>query len=67
MKTDDPHIVEAKKPTIPKYKIDKLAKEYGYEILRLPPYHPDLNPIELIWSQIKSYVARNNITGVPKL
>ena len=39
--------------------------------MRLPSYHPDLNPIELIWSQIKSYVTRNNkdfnITGVQKL
>ncbi len=29
-------------------------------ILRLPPYHCDLNPIELIWSQVKGTVARRN-------
>ena len=70
-KDDLLRLVAAKKPTTPKYKIDELAKKYGHEIVRLPPYHPDLNPIELIWSQIKSYVARNNkdfnITGVQKL
>ena len=27
--------------------IDKIAKKYGHEILRLPPYHCDLNAIEL--------------------
>ncbi|KAJ8977249.1 hypothetical protein NQ317_007426 [Molorchus minor] len=31
-------------------------------ILRLPPYHCELNPIELIWAQIKTDVARNNRT-----
>lgn len=30
------------------------------EVLRLPPYHCELNPIELIWSQVKGTVARNN-------
>ena len=28
--------------------------------MRLPPYHCELNPIELIWSQIKGYVVRQN-------
>lgn len=26
-------------------------------MIRLSLYHPDLNPIEIIWPQIKSYVA----------
>ena len=46
----------------PKYVIDDLARERGHEILRLPPYHPDLNPIELIWNQIKQKVASRNVT-----
>ena len=44
----------------PIYKIDCSIREHGQEILRLPPYHCELNPIELIWSQIKGYVARQN-------
>ncbi|GBP93353.1 hypothetical protein EVAR_85164_1 [Eumeta japonica] len=28
------------------YAIDAIAKENDIDILRLPPYHPDLNPIE---------------------
>lgn len=31
-------------------------------MLRLPPYHCELNPIELVWAQIKKYVAKNNTT-----
>ena len=30
-----------------------MAKEQGLELLYLPPYSPDLNPIEKLWSQVK--------------
>ena len=39
-----------------------MAEKYGHTILRLPPYHCELNPIEMIWSQIKGHVARENRT-----
>ena len=42
--------------------LDEMAKEQGKVVLRLPPYHCELNPIELIWAQVKDYVARNNTT-----
>ena len=32
---------------------DEWAKEMGHEVLRLPPYHCELNPIELIWGIMK--------------
>ncbi|CAK1602159.1 unnamed protein product [Parnassius mnemosyne] len=44
------------------YVIDELAKKYGVEVLRLSPYHYELNPIELIWTDVKGHVARNNTT-----
>ncbi|RVE43393.1 hypothetical protein evm_011978 [Chilo suppressalis] len=44
------------------YVTDKMAKQRGTEILRLPPYHCELNPIELVWADVKGYVPRNNIT-----
>ena len=44
------------------YVIDTLAQQSGFTILRLPPYHCILNPIEMIWSQVKGFVARNNTT-----
>ena len=40
--------------------IDNIAKKYGHEVIRLPPYHRDLNAIELIWADEKNYVAREN-------
>ena len=40
--------------------IDNIAKRYGHEVLRLPPYHCDLNTIELIWADEKNFVAREN-------
>jgi len=30
----------------------------GASILYLPPYSPDLNPIELMWSKIKAYLRK---------
>ncbi|XP_023937205.1 uncharacterized protein LOC112045306 isoform X2 [Bicyclus anynana] len=42
--------------------IDVMAAHKNVILLRLPPYHCELNPIELIWAQLKSYVGRNNKT-----
>ncbi|CAH2109222.1 unnamed protein product [Euphydryas editha] len=44
------------------YLVDETAKANGIEILRLPPYHCKLNPIEFVWAQIKNYIAANNST-----
>lgn len=43
------------------YYVDELLKKHGHTVLRLPPYHCDLNPIELIWSLAKHKVAMNNV------
>ena len=40
--------------------METVAKEYGHEILRLPPYHCELNPIELAWAAEKNYAAGEN-------
>ena len=42
------------------YEIDKLARDNGHEVLRLPPYHCEFNPIELIWAKIKNEVKKKN-------
>ena len=32
----------------PRFKVDDLIRSFGHDVLRLPPYHCDLNPIERI-------------------
>lgn len=49
-----------KKSPDPTYEIDELAKQNGHEILRTPPYHPELQPIEICWGVVKNHVARNS-------
>lgn len=38
----------------------RIVKEAGCSILYLPPYSPDLNPIELAWGWIKRRVRRES-------
>ncbi|KAF0704254.1 DDE 3 domain-containing protein, partial [Aphis craccivora] len=54
--------VKALIPFEKKYELDVLALEMGHEVIRLPPYHCQYNPIELIWAQVKNQVAKNNKT-----
>lgn len=56
-------LVTANKP-IPIYTADKILREKGFTVLRLPPYNCDLNPIELIWGILKQKVALNNVSGM---
>ncbi|XP_048250644.1 uncharacterized protein LOC125378733 [Haliotis rufescens] len=60
-KNDYYQMVLQNKPP-PSYLIDNMLREHGHEVLRLPPYHCDLNPIELIWGDLKNMVARQNKT-----
>lgn len=53
-------IIKLHKPQFKSYEIDKLAESMGHTIVRLPPYHCEFNPIELIWAQVKDYVRKNN-------
>jgi transposase len=43
----------------PSYAIDEIAKDNGHEVLRTPPYHPELQPIETCWGVVKNDMARN--------
>lgn len=38
--------------------VEDLIESAGAMILFLPPYSPDLNPIEQMWSKIKSYLRK---------
>lgn len=48
-----------------------ILQPYDIKVLRLPPYYPELNPIENVWGILKNYIAPHNIeqsvTGITKL
>jgi len=47
-------------------KIRELIESVGCELLYLPPYSPDLNPIEKVWAILKKRIQsfRNNIENL---
>ena len=53
------HLIKLSNPEH-KYAVDEMAKLSGHEVVRLPPYHCELNPIELAWAQVKRYIKDNN-------
>uniref|UniRef100_A0A6P7H399 Uncharacterized protein LOC114345581 n=1 Tax=Diabrotica virgifera virgifera TaxID=50390 RepID=A0A6P7H399_DIAVI len=61
LKVDLYSIVQSHKPRFKAYEIDRILCNSGHLVLRLPPYHPDLNPIELVWAALKKYVADKNV------
>ena len=40
-----------------KKRLHHLAEQYGIRIIFLPPYSPELNPIEHFWSWLKKKIA----------
>ena len=38
--------------------VEQLCKENGHHLLFTPPYHPELQPIEKLWRNVKMFVAR---------
>lgn len=50
------------KPVKPKYIVEDLAEKCGKEVkvLWLPVAHCEFNPIELVWANVKGFVATNN-------
>ena len=55
--------------TSPTFALDKIAAKKGHKVLRTPPYHPELQPIEVCWGVVKNEIARNcnfTMTGLQK-
>lgn len=42
----------------------EFARENGIELVYLPPYSPDLNPIEFIWKSIKRVISREFVVDL---
>ncbi|KAH9644942.1 hypothetical protein HF086_010150 [Spodoptera exigua] len=56
-------LVKRHKPD-PIYEIDHILGDNGHTVVRLPPYHCDLNPIELIWGIAKHKIASVNVGSI---
>lgn len=54
-------IIQVNKNRLTEYTVDKMLRDKGHSVIRLPPFHPDLNPGNKIWSQINNYVAENTV------
>ncbi len=48
-------------------RIQKLLNRHGHRVLWLPPYSPDLNPIEKKWAQAKFLRQGWMENNLPKL
>ncbi|KAG6948876.1 hypothetical protein JG688_00014893 [Phytophthora aleatoria] len=51
----------------PFYKAVVIATMYGHSVSYTPPYHPELQPIELIWGNMKGWIGRNPAKNVSEL
>jgi transposase len=58
LKVELAEIIEKYGPE-PTYVIDEIARAHGHDIYRTPPYHPELQPIEICWGVLKNEIARN--------
>lgn len=47
--------------------IETLVNSVGASILWLPPYSPDFNPIELMWSKVKTYLRKVGAATIERL
>ncbi|XP_046406949.1 uncharacterized protein LOC124171727 [Ischnura elegans] len=47
---------------IKEFELDIMAANAGHTVVRLPPFHCQYNPIEMVWAQVKRQVADRNTT-----
>ncbi|KAG8238291.1 hypothetical protein J437_LFUL017046 [Ladona fulva] len=59
-------IVNSVREKYTSYEVDELAKERNIVVCRSPPYHCELNAIEMVWSQLKRHIASNNVSFLTK-
>jgi transposase len=55
-------LIRAHKPLHKNFIIDNIRAAHGHAAIRLPPYHPDLNPIELVRADVKQLVGAENVS-----
>lgn len=59
-------IIENAPIHVPKL-IDPVITKRGYTPIYLPPYSPELNPIEQFWAAVKGKVKRNKLSDLETL
>ncbi|RVE48650.1 hypothetical protein evm_006721 [Chilo suppressalis] len=47
-----------------KYAVDEIAAQKGIRLLRPPPYHCELNPIELVWAQALDHISERGTSNL---
>ena len=47
--------------------VAELIRSAGAELLYLPPYSPDFNPIEKMWSKLKAYFRKLKLRSIALL
>ena len=47
--------------------VTELLDKAGSSYLYLPPYSPDLNPIEKMWSKMKSFLRKRKVRVAAEL
>ena len=48
-------------------KLEKLGMQYGIQVIYVPKYHCELNPIEGYWCHMKQYVRKHNDQAFNKM
>lgn len=61
------HIVMDNAPIHSRDVVDPIVLERGYIPVYLPPYSPELNPIEMFWKVLKDRVRREKLTDTETL
>ena len=47
--------------------MNELLHDAGADVLYLPPYSPDLNPIEKLWSKVKAILRKFRVRSLVAL
>ncbi|KAG3175594.1 hypothetical protein PC128_g17651 [Phytophthora cactorum] len=66
VKTKLVKIIGEHRPT-PEFQTQKIAVEYDHLLYFTPPYHPALQPIELIWAQVKGQLGEPQLLTVQRV
>jgi transposase len=51
----------------PLYTAVEIARTCRHEVIYTPPYHPELQPIELAWAMVKNWIAKNPALSMEEL